>query len=91
MTSTPGKGTQVRVILPLPEADPASITRPEPDEVPDLTLLEGRSLLVADDNVTNRLVLSEMLGQTGGQGDLGGKWTGSDFRMGQGTFDGRAV
>lgn len=65
MTSTPGKGTQVRVILPLPEADPASITRPEPDEVPDLTLLEGRSLLVADDNVTNRLVLSEMLGQTG--------------------------
>ena len=65
MTSTPGQGTEVRVVLPLPEADVSLVAGPEPEEMPDLTVLEGRNLLVADDNVTNRMVLSEMLGQTG--------------------------
>lgn len=65
MTSTPGVGTRVKVTLPLAEADEAPRLRDEAEAVQDLSALEGRRLLVADDNVTNRLVLAEMLANTG--------------------------
>ncbi|WP_216821396.1 PAS domain-containing protein [Tabrizicola sp. TH137] len=65
LQSRPGEGTQVRVVIPLAEAAIGSVAGPEPDEAPDLTALNGRNLLIADDNVTNRMVLAEMLGQTG--------------------------
>jgi PAS domain S-box-containing protein len=65
MQSNPGSGTDVRVVIPLPEADPAMLAPPEPETILDLSILSGRKLLVADDNLTNRLVLSEMLAQTG--------------------------
>ncbi len=64
MQSRPGEGTEVRVILPLPEADPALLAPPEPEAVLDVSALAGRRLLIADDNHTNRLVLSEMLATT---------------------------
>lgn len=65
MQSQPGDGTEVRVIIPLAEAAPGALTPPEPEAVLDLAALVGRRLLIADDNMTNRLVLSEMLAQTG--------------------------
>ncbi len=65
MQSNPGAGTDVRVILPLAEADPSLLAPPEPEVVLDVSSLAGRKLLIADDNMTNRLVLSEMLAQTG--------------------------
>jgi PAS domain S-box-containing protein len=65
MQSNPGAGTDVRVIIPLHEADPSLLAPPEPETVLDVSSLAGRKLLIADDNMTNRLVLSEMLGQTG--------------------------
>jgi PAS domain S-box-containing protein len=65
MQSNPGTGTDVRVIIPLPEADPSLLAPPEPEVDLDVSSLAGRKLLIADDNLTNRLVLSEMLAQTG--------------------------
>lgn len=65
LQSRPGEGTQVRVVIPLAEAAVGSMNAPEPEEAPDLSVLQGRNLLIADDNVTNRMVLAEMLGQTG--------------------------
>ena len=65
LQSRPGEGTQVRVVIPLPEAEAGSVAAPEPEEAPDLSSLQGRNLLIADDNVTNRMVLAEMLGHTG--------------------------
>ena len=65
MQSRPGEGTDVRVIIPLPEAAPGAVPTAEPEAVLDTSILAGKRLLVADDNLTNRLVLSEMLGQTG--------------------------
>lgn len=65
VNSTPGEGTQVRVVIPLADAEPGSMAAPEAEEAPDLTVLQGRNLLIADDNVTNRMVLAEMLAHTG--------------------------
>lgn len=65
MNSTPGGGTDVRVILPLTEAGPDAFAQPEPEAELDISALYGRKILIADDNFTNRLVLSEMLAQTG--------------------------
>ena len=65
LQSRTGEGTQVRVVIPLPEAEAGTAPVPERDEAPDLGALEGRNLLIADDNVTNRMVLAEMLGHTG--------------------------
>ncbi len=67
MTSTPGIGTRVKVTLPLTEAEDMPPVRAEAEAVPDLSALQGRRLLVADDNVTNRVVLAEMLAHTGVQ------------------------
>ncbi|MBC2835993.1 PAS domain S-box protein [Paragemmobacter straminiformis] len=67
MSSAQGRGTRVKVTLPLAEA-PEGPHAPElVEQVPDMTVLEGRNVLVADDNLTNRIVLSEMLTQTGVQ------------------------
>jgi len=63
--SSPGEGTAVRVILPLPEAQLAPTLAQDPEVMADPAALEGRKLLIADDNSTNRLVLSEMLSPIG--------------------------
>ncbi|WP_426034235.1 ATP-binding protein [Cypionkella sp. TWP1-2-1b2] len=64
--SVPGLGSMFRISLPLPEAETAPATQLKPKEG---TLREdalaGVRLLCADDNATNRLVLSEMLVRTG--------------------------
>lgn len=64
--STPGKGTTVRVSLPLQEVaaapDPPSDV---PDAAPTAGALKGLQLLAADDNATNRRVLAALLGPTG--------------------------
>lgn len=65
MQSRPGEGTEVRVVIPLPEAAPGTLPVAEAEAVLDTSILSGKRLLVADDNLTNRLVLSEMLAQTG--------------------------
>ncbi len=63
--SRPGEGSDVRVVLPLPEAEVQPVPPVESEGVLDTALLAGKRLLVADDNQTNRLVLAEMLAQTG--------------------------
>ena len=60
-----GEGTEVRVVLPLPETSAGSIAAAEAEAAPDTMRLVGKRLLVADDNLTNRLVVSEMLAETG--------------------------
>ena len=61
MTSHPGEGTEVRVILPLPETSATAPAQAETETGTEPVALAGRKILIADDNLTNRLVLSEML------------------------------
>ena len=63
--SRPGQGTEVRVVIPMPEAEAVSVPVAVTDAALDTTILAGKRLLVADDHPTNRAVLSEMLAQTG--------------------------
>lgn len=60
------QGSMFRIVLPLPEVASAPLTQVKPKES---SLREGAlagvRLLCADDNATNRLVLSEMLARTG--------------------------
>jgi signal transduction histidine kinase/ActR/RegA family two-component response regulator len=63
--SRPSEGTEVRVVIPLPEAPDGSMLVAKSEAVLDAAILMGKRLLVADDNQTNRLVVSEMLAQTG--------------------------
>ena len=65
--SRPGQGTEVRVVIPLPEAEAGSLQVAKTDSAVDTAILAGKRLLVADDNQTNRLVILEMLAQTGVQ------------------------
>lgn len=65
INSTPGEGTGVRVVLPLPEAKAPPPLVKEPDSTANPNVLKGRKILIADDNSTNRLVLSEMLSPIG--------------------------
>lgn len=62
--SRPGEGTDVRVVIPLPEAATVSNPSIEAEDALDTAILAGKRLLVADDNATNRVVLSEMLART---------------------------
>ncbi|MFC3182870.1 PAS domain-containing hybrid sensor histidine kinase/response regulator [Cypionkella sinensis] len=64
--STPEVGSVFRITLPLAEVDaaPAPQAKPKSDHLQE-DGLAGVRLLCADDNATNRLVLSEMLGRTG--------------------------
>ena len=65
MNSQEGQGTDVRIVIPLAEAARLERSTAEPDPAADLSILEGRKILIADDNFTNRLVLTEMLAGTG--------------------------
>ncbi|NUB43321.1 PAS domain-containing protein [Fertoebacter nigrum] len=68
LESAPGRGTKVRVSLPLPDARETEPARPRlAAPAPGASVLIGRRLLIADDNATNRLVLCEMLAGTGVQ------------------------
>ncbi|MES2432454.1 MAG: ATP-binding protein [Pseudomonadota bacterium] len=64
--SVPGLGSKFRIVLPLPEVEIAPSPQVKPKEaVMREDALAGVRLLCADDNATNRLVLSEMLARTG--------------------------
>lgn len=65
INSSPGEGTAVRVVLPLPEAKAPPPLVQEPENAVNSIVLKGRKILIADDNSTNRLVLSEMLSPIG--------------------------
>lgn len=65
VTSEPGKGTQVRVTLPLPVTDAvAEVPRAAPESAEE-SRLDGVRVLAADDNGTNRSVLELMLTRAG--------------------------
>lgn len=65
-TSSTGQGRTVRITLPWPEIalDDARAHAPPPE---DAASLEGVRILIADDSATNRLVLEEMLADTGAE------------------------
>ncbi|MFN3647057.1 MAG: PAS domain S-box protein [Gemmobacter sp.] len=63
VSSKPGKGTVMRVELPLPMAD--TLPEAEPPPAAPLPSVAGLRALVADDNATNRLILKAMLGVLG--------------------------
>lgn len=64
--SVPGQGSMFRIVLPLAEAEGAPPMQVKPKEgALREDALTGVRLLCADDNATNRLVLSEMLARTG--------------------------
>lgn len=67
VTSSPGEGTRVRITLPLVEAAEGVTVDGTPPEAPNRLSLEGVRLLVADDSQTNRMVLGEMLKDTGAE------------------------
>ncbi|MGF1447007.1 MAG: PAS domain S-box protein [Pikeienuella sp.] len=64
-----GEGTLVRVTLPLEVAEDCAVAAPPPRGqmacAADYTLPAGLSVLCADDNRTNRIVLEAMLGRLG--------------------------
>ena len=65
--SDQGKGTCIRVTLPLPQAEAVQTARPE-DTAPvdrQMVRLDHLRALVADDSPTNRLVIAEMLTHSG--------------------------
>lgn len=64
--STAGQGSRFRVTLPMPETEislPVGTVAKE--GLPQEDTLAGVRILAADDNATNRLVLTEMLAKTG--------------------------
>ncbi len=66
LKSVEGKGTTVVVVLPLVEAEAGvpSVKIPTTEDTSDAVLV-GCRILIADDNITNRLVLTEMLESSG--------------------------
>ncbi|MFN3846176.1 MAG: PAS domain S-box protein [Paracoccaceae bacterium] len=65
VTSNLGQGTSVKITLPLPETVQTVVTEAITPDVPQRYSLCGVSLLIADDSATNRMVISEMLKDTG--------------------------
>ena len=79
MDSAVGRGTTMRLVVPLPLADPAEIARKDDTNSATLTALqarrpapsvdtaiaEGTLVLVADDHPTNRLMLTRQLNLLG--------------------------
>lgn len=63
--SKAGKGTHVQVTLPLPETTVKVSRATAAQKLADTLILQDRRILIADDNQTNQLVLSEMLLKTG--------------------------
>ncbi len=55
--SEPGQGSEFHVVLPLPAGSPESLDVPE--------CLQGVTALIVDDNLTQRKILSAMLGRWG--------------------------
>ncbi|WP_444667936.1 PAS domain S-box protein [Cereibacter changlensis] len=87
VSSRLGEGTKVQVSLPLPAAEQevAPSVAPPAGAEPGFA---GRRLLIADDSATNRLVLKEMLADTGAEVTLveDGRqalaaWTGAAFDL----------
>ena len=67
VTSAVGQGTRVKISLPLVETTEPVIAEPLRSDVPVLQSLAGVSLLIADDSATNRIVINEMLKDTGAE------------------------
>ncbi len=66
LTSVEGRGTTVSFTLPLEDAEPAAAAQVVTTDGALATApLEHSRILIADDNATNRLVLTEMLESTG--------------------------
>lgn len=65
--STPGKGTVVQIIAQLPVISDPVILAPNlsADRQQDVAGLRGLRVLAADDNATNRLILTAMLAKLG--------------------------
>lgn len=68
--STPGKGTNIELRLALPveieeNTDSSPTDRTTRDDVPDAENLRGLRVLVADDNATNRKLLSILMARLG--------------------------
>jgi PAS domain S-box-containing protein len=68
--STPGKGTSIELRLALPvESDAGNVSLPTDgmtgDNYPDAEILRGLRVLVADDNATNRKLLSVQMARLG--------------------------
>lgn len=63
VSSVEGRGTTMRLDLPLPVADTPRPAEGATAEV--LPSVQGKRALVADDNATNRLILKAMLGALG--------------------------
>ncbi len=64
--STPGSGTRFDVRLAVPAVDtPTDTAAPPPEAEAPSAELQGRRILVADDNATNRKILSVMLERLG--------------------------
>ncbi|WP_349038047.1 PAS domain S-box protein [Pseudotabrizicola sp. 4114] len=67
VTSTQGVGTRVKVTLPLAESTEAAATEPSMPDKAQFRSLAGVSLLIADDSATNRMVINEMLKDSGAE------------------------
>jgi signal transduction histidine kinase/ActR/RegA family two-component response regulator len=79
LTSTPGQGTTARVSLPLPEVArpvarlppatpaPSAAAPPQPPPPPAEAPLDGRKVMVTDDNLANRKILQALLARMGAQ------------------------
>ena len=59
-----GRGTRVKIVLPLPEAGEIVVAEPVNVDAPRRLSLTGKTLIVADDSMTNRMVIREMLKDT---------------------------
>lgn len=71
VSSTPGTGTEVVIRLPLPRAAaPAGHAGQEAPSLPRRPIPAGTTLLVADDNATNRRLLALMLDRMGVQAEF---------------------
>ncbi len=68
--SVPGRGTTVRVDLPLPLADGGAKAVPVPARPREAPLVQDWRALVADDNATNRLILKSLLSSLGVRHEL---------------------
>ena len=67
--SEPQQGTSIRVVLPLPPASVSDIRKEITDRADDSAQVDLSHLrvLIADDSPTNRLVLEEMMADSGAQ------------------------
>lgn len=93
LDSTEGQGTRIVVKLPLPVADEAETgakrqsTAPEGKKPAADIALPPLSILVADDNRTNQMILGIMLGQIGAQATMTNDGLSALERFKQGAFD----